>query len=115
MIACRAHGLRLEVYGRRTDAAGNAHDAFPLGNRAVVPERSDEVLEFVADVQETQRLGGLADLLKHNRDRASLRVAVADGEWDTLAVLVNAQDNEIAGARLSGDPRRLDLDLLHDR
>ena len=54
---------------------------------------------------------GLADAHEDEADPALLGGPVAEGERDALAALVDAHHEELAGARLGGDPRSLDAHL----
>ena len=53
--------------------------------------------------------GGGADDLDDDADGALLTIIIVDGQGDALAVLIHAQDDELAGLGLLGDHGSFDL------
>src|SRR5262249_3901710 len=70
------------------------------------------VEQGVAGAEQVHEPGRLADPLDDEGDRAALGVAVGDGQGDAFAARVDADDDELAGLALAGDPRRLDDEAL---
>ena len=54
--------------------------------------------------------GGAARGLHHDGDGALLTIPVRDGDGDALALLIQTEDDELAGLRVPGGQRRLDLE-----
>ena len=60
-------------------------------------------MNAVALIEMIQPLGGAADDLEDNGDRAFFAVEIGDGERDAFARFVYAQDDELTRLRLFGD------------
>ena len=56
-----------------------------------------------------QHFRGAAGGLHHDRDGSLFAVVTRDGDRYALALLVQPEDHELAGLRVAGDERRLDL------
>ena len=103
-------GLGLGIGDGATHASAHHADTLcPLGQLCGQPQRTDKVPDGVAFVQLGQQLGGQPHLLENNSDRPLLAVIVRDGQRNALALLVQAQDDELPRLRLLRDQRRLHL------
>ena len=89
-------------------AADHADLLLAFGDGSLA-QGSHEVLEAIALIQAGQLLGGGAHGLDNNGDGALLGIVVVDGDGDALAVLIHAEDDELARLGLLCDQGRLDL------
>ena len=80
------------------------------GQLATVEPEHGQVVQFVAHVQGTELLGGLAHLLHNEGDRAPLAIIVADGQRDTLTLFRKTDNDELAGLGLLGHGGGPDLE-----
>ena len=106
-------GLRIGDGDAQTPADDRDLFALLALELARLAQRADEILQRLALLERVQPARGRADLLKNDRDRALFPVIARDGQRDTLALLVDAQDDELARLRLSRNARRLDLHQRH--
>ena len=88
------------------------HDRAEALDLRGLPERADHVADRVAGSEGVQQLRRLADALDDDRDVPALGVRVRDRERDALAVLVDADDDELAGLALARDAGGLDAEEL---
>ena len=95
-----------------TDAAADDHGCAEVVNLGRLPKRSDDIEDRVARLEHVQQPGRLAYGLHDNGDGAGLGISVGQREGDTFARIVEANDDELAGALFFGDPRRFDLEQL---
>ena len=98
------HGIRDGVAHAAANHA-DALEAFHVGGTA---QRPDKVRDAVSRLEEIEHTGRLPDGLHHDGHSALLGVRGGDGDGNTLAVLVQPEDDELAGSRLAGDQRSLD-------
>ena len=78
-------------------------------------ERPDDVENAVAGFERVEKIGGLADRLHDNVDRAFFRVGALDGERNALACVVDPDDDELPRPLLARDARRFDGKALDSR
>ena len=108
----RAAVMELLEHGIGDGAAHAAADdadlllAFGLGRAA---ERADKVLNVLALGLVAELFGRSADRLHDDRHSALFAVEIMDGDGDALTVLVDAQDDELAGFGLLCHHRCFDL------
>ena len=75
-------------------------------------EGPDDVEDGVAGLETVHQLGGLADSLDDEGDGARVRVGARDRERDSLAAVVQADDDELSRELLARDARRDDAEQL---
>ena len=109
-IEALAHG----VADGAADAAADDADALLSADLGGFAHGADKVGKAVADFHQLQHTGGLADGLDHDGNGTGLAVVIGNGQGNALAVLIQTQDDELAGQALLGDQRGLD-DVLKDR
>ncbi len=78
-----------------------------------MPQRPHDILDEPADLLRRQLQGGLAHGLVDDRDRPGIGVGVGDGQGNPLAVLIESNDDELAGLALLRDQRRFDHHSVH--
>ena len=113
MVAGGLHRLGDRVDRRDADAAAAEHDAPEPLHLARHAERTEDVRQSVADAEarELERRG--ADGLEDDGDGPGRLVRVGDREGDALAaVVVDLDDEELAGLVLAGDVRGLEGHLV---
>ena len=114
VVAGGLHRLGDRVDRRDADAAAAEHHAAELLHLARHAERAEDVGERVADAEPGELQGRSADGLEDDRDGAGGLVRVGDGERDSLApVVVDLDDEELAGLVLARDVRGLEGHLEH--
>ena len=95
--------MQLLCYGQSDSAADAAADdadvleTLKMGGNA---EGTDEVLNVLTYLLVVELFGSCADNLENDPYGACLAVIVSDGKGDTLAVSINAQDDELTGLGL---------------
>ena len=95
----------------RAHAAGHDRDRaveFDLGG---VAEGTDDVENAVAGLEAIEQRCGLADGLHGEGHGSGGGIGAFDGERNALATLAQADDDELSGALLASDARRLDGEL----
>ena len=106
-------GLQECLGCRQRDGAANAAahhaDALLVLHIGGTAQGAHKVADVVALVQGAQRVGGEADLLEDDGDGALLPVTAGDGQGHALALLVNAEDDELACLCLAGNEGGLDV------
>ncbi len=91
---------KLRKNGGHAEAAADQDDgAVVFADVARQAEWADEVEQVVALGEAHHLVGGFADRLDDDRDRAAGGIEIGDREGDALAVLVDAGHDEMAGAR----------------
>ena len=95
--------FRLRKRDSRAQAAADDARALRTCELGGVPQRPGEIEQRVARLHLGETHGGGAHRLEDDRDGAGLRVAVVHGERDALALLVDAQHDELTGLDLFRD------------
>lgn len=95
-----AHLMELLGDGECDSAAYAAADdadvleAFEMGGYA---QRTYKVMDIIADHLMVELLCGCADDLEDDADGAGFTIVMRNGQGDTLAVFINAKDDELTG------------------
>ena len=90
-------------------AAANDTDLLLTLNRGRLAQRANKVPDVVTLVQLTQGLGGEANLLEDDGDGAGLLVGTGDSQGNTLAHLINAENDELACLCFAGNEGGLNV------
>ena len=93
-------------------AAGQNHSGSVVLNLRGVAEGADDVEDGVAGLKAVEQRGGFADGLHDDSDSARGGIGGLDGEWNALALLMQAKNEELSRLLLAGDARRLNDKLL---
>lgn len=64
---------------------------------AGLAQGTHKVQQRVAFLEGIQLFGGIADFLENNGDSTLFSVIICNGQRNTLAFLINAEDNELSG------------------
>lgn len=94
---------------RAADTASDDADLLETLELGSGTEGTDEVPDIFALVFIIELKSGRADDLEDDPYGACGAVVAGDGEGDTLALLIDAEDNELTGLSLCGDERSLDI------
>ena len=93
------------------DAAGEDDGDAVVGDLRGAAERTDNVEDGVAGLQTVEQRSGFADGLGNDGDGSGSGVGGFDGEGDALALVVEAEYDELAGALLARNARRFHDEL----
>ena len=75
-------------------------------------ERANDVEDGVARFETVEQRSGFPDGLHNDGDCAGCRIGALDGEGNAFALLMKAENHELARPLLAGDAGRLDDKLL---
>ena len=104
----------LRIGNRRSDAAADhANTLCVRVNMRGYAERADKVQNTIALLQRIEQLCRSAYNLINDRHRPGLAVIIRDGQRHALALLIDAENDELARLRFFGDVRRLHLHQSH--
>ena len=103
------HFLGDGVRYRAADAAADDTDLLQALHLGSLAERSDYIGNNVALLDSVEHSGGAARSLNHNGNGALLTIPSCDGDGNTLALLVKAENHELTGLRMLCDQGSLDL------
>jgi hypothetical protein len=109
-LAFQRHRGRISHCGTNT-ATHHHHSAKSLDLRRF-SQRPYHIQNVIASVQRIEHVGGLADRLHHNANRAVLGIGMFDGDRNAFALLVEPQDYELSGFLLVCNAWRLDDEPL---
>ena len=101
--------LQDRISDRAANAAADNADLLLTLSFGSLTQGTHKVMEIVALIHVGKLLRGSTDGLDNDGNSALLGVIIVDGDGDTLAVGIHAQDNELAGLGLLGNQRGLDL------
>src|ERR1019366_3301327 len=114
-IAGALHGGGGRIRHRGADASAHHDDRAKVLDLRGLAQRPDNVEDAVAGLERVEKICGLADRLHDDVDRAFFRIGAFDGERDTLAFLVDPDNDELPRPLLACDARRLDNEALDSR
>ena len=98
------------VSDRAADAAADNADLLEPVHLGRAAEGADEVGDIVALLNGVEHLRGAAGGLHHDGDGALFSVPARYGDGDTLALLIQTEDDELTRLRMLCDKRSFDLE-----
>src|ERR1039457_3405004 len=103
MVANSSKRLGDRISYRGPHTAADDHHRTEQTNIRRTTKRPNNVQDRIARVQLVKQLGRLANALHNDRNGAVRWIGISDGQRDAFAVLVNANNGELAGLLLPRD------------
>ena len=111
--ACFLECLCRRIRNRAADAAADHTDTLFALHIGGLAKGTDEVLDIIALVHAAEKLGGKTDLLEDDGDGALFAVVARDRQRHPLGLVVDAENDELTGFRLSGNERSFNLHVRY--